>query len=135
MKIRGRCGHPPGTGGNPSRKSAESSVKRTENAAGTAGKEKDQLKTLRRPAEKSESQRKPEWPCSPFHAAGEGAADRASSAKHGLVEELNLKVMDQAIDTSKASRCPRERIPKAGPKLPFVDRKFTGTGDSGRRRK
>ncbi len=40
------------------------------------------------------------------------------------VEELNLKVMDQAIGGKSFQVPPRERIPKASPKLPFVDRKF-----------
>ena len=40
------------------------------------------------------------------------------------VEELNLKVMDQAIGGKNFQVPPRERIPKASPKLPFVDRKF-----------
>ncbi len=40
------------------------------------------------------------------------------------VEELNLKVMDQAIGGKSFQVPPRERIPKASPRLPFVDRKF-----------
>ena len=40
------------------------------------------------------------------------------------VEELNLKVMDQAIGGKSFQVPPRERIPKVSPKLPFVDRKF-----------
>ena len=40
------------------------------------------------------------------------------------VEELNLKVMDQAVGGKSFQVPPRERIPKASPKLPFVDRKF-----------
>ena len=40
------------------------------------------------------------------------------------VEELNLKVMDQTIGGKSFQVPPRERIPKASPKLPFVDRKF-----------
>ena len=40
------------------------------------------------------------------------------------MEELNLKVMDQAIGGKSFQVPPRERIPKASPKLPFVDRKF-----------
>ena len=39
------------------------------------------------------------------------------------VEELNLKVMDQAIGGKSFQVPPRERIPKASPRLPFVDRK------------
>ena len=40
------------------------------------------------------------------------------------VDELNLKVMDQAIGGKSFQVPPRERIPKASPKLPFVHRKF-----------
>ena len=103
-----------------------SSVRTTENAAGTAEKEKDQLKTLPETLRRNqEGQRcRSEWSFSPYYAAGGGTRSYLRylrSARKWTSRTSRLWIMPSA---ERIFRFRWKNGSQGQSELPFVDRRF-----------